>query len=87
MLTNTNLLKAVQNKRFTFISTGMSNMKDIEKAVKIFRKNKCKFSLMHCVSAYPCDDKEFKSKLNTNLQKKFKVDIGYSGHEKVLVQV
>ena len=51
MLTNLKLLNHVaKQKKFTFISTGMSTIKDIEKAVKIFRKNKCPFNLMHCVS-------------------------------------
>ena len=46
MLTNMKLLKSIaKQKRYTFISTGMSQMSDVEKAVKIFKKNKCNFSL------------------------------------------
>jgi N-acetylneuraminate synthase len=83
MLTNLNLLNAVaKQRRFTFISTGMSKMSDVETAVKIFRKHKCKFSLMHCVSAYPCKDKDLNLSLIQAYKKKFKVDVGYSGHEK-----
>ena len=83
MLTNLNLLNAVaKQKRFTLISTGMSKMKDVETAVKIFRKHKCKFSLMHCVSAYPCRDEDLNLSLIKIYKKKFKVDVGYSGHEK-----
>ena len=45
MLTNERLLEAVsKEKKHTFISTGMSNMKDIKKCVKIFKKNNCKFT-------------------------------------------
>ena len=43
-------------KKHTFISTGMSTMKNISDAVKIFRKKKCSFELMHCVSTYPMSD-------------------------------
>ena len=83
MLTNLNLLNAVaKQRRFTFISTGMSKMNDVETAVKIFRKHRCKFSLMHCVSAYPCEDKDLNLSLIQAYKKKFKVDVGYSGHEK-----
>ena len=83
MLTNLKLLEAVaKQKRFTLISTGMSKMKDVETAVKIFRKNKCKFSLMHCVSSYPCQDEDLNLSLIQIYKKKFKVDVGYSGHEK-----
>ena len=39
MLTNIGLIKAIaKEKRFTFISTGMSKMSDVVKAVKIFKK-------------------------------------------------
>lgn len=83
MLTNLRLLNSVaKQKRFTFISTGMSKMGDVNKAVKIFKKHKCKFNLMHCVSAYPCEDKDLNLKLIQIYKKKFKVGIGYSGHEK-----
>ena len=83
MLTNLKLLNAIaKQKRFTFISTGMSKMQDIEVAVKIFRKHKCKFNLMHCVSTYPCQDKDLNLSLIKIYKKKFKVDVGYSGHEK-----
>ena len=83
MLTNMKLLKSIaKQKRYTFISTGMSQMSDVEKAVKIFKKNKCNFSLMHCVSAYPCLDTNLNLKMIETYKKKFKVDIGYSGHEK-----
>ncbi len=83
MLTNIELLKSIaKQKRFTFISTGMSKMKDVEKAVKIFRKYNCKFELMHCVSAYPSLDKDLNLKMIQTYKKKFKVNVGYSGHEK-----
>ena len=58
MLTNIKLLRSRQTKKHTFISTGMSTFKDIDLAVKIFKKNKCKFTLLHCVSTYPARDKD-----------------------------
>jgi len=69
-------------KKYTFISTGMCEIEDIEEIVKIFNKRKCKFSLLHCVSTYPANDKDLNLKMIDTLRKKFKVDIGYSGHEK-----
>ena len=50
-------MKLQKKKKHTFISTGMSNMQMIEDAVKIFRSKNCSFELMHCISAYPFDDK------------------------------
>ena len=83
MLTNLELLKSVaKQKKFTFISTGMSNIKDVDKAVKIFRKYKCPFNLMHCVSAYPCNEENLNLKLIQKYKLKYKTEVGYSGHEK-----
>jgi len=70
-----------KQKKTTFISTGMSEMKDIRTAVKIFKKNKCKFILMHCVSTYPCQEKDLNLKMIQTLKEKFKCEVGYSGHE------
>lgn len=82
MLTNLALLNAVaKQKRFTFISTGMSKLNDVQTAIQIFKKHKCKFNLMHCVSEYPCRDENLNLKMIQVYKKKFKVDVGYSGHE------
>ena len=82
MITNLDLVELIaQEKKLTFISTGMSTMPDIDNAVKIFKKNKCDFVLMHCVSTYPCDEKNLNLNLIPVLKKKFKCKIGYSGHE------
>ncbi len=82
MLTHEKLLQVVsKEKKHTFISTGMSTMKDIEKAVKIFRKEKCSFELLHTNSSYPMKNNEANLKLIPVLAKKFKCNVGYSGHE------
>ena len=82
MLTHTKLLKTIAEEgKPTFISTGMSTMKEIEKAVKIFRKYKCPFTLMHSHSAYPMPLEEANLKVIQTIKKKFKCDVGYSGHE------
>ena len=71
-----------KKKKFTFISTGMSEMKNIEDAVNIFIKNNCPFELMHCISAYPFDDGIANLKMIPFLREKFNCNVGYSGHEK-----
>lgn len=82
MLTNYKLIKEIAKERkLTFISTGMSSMKTIEKSLKIFKKNKCKFVLMHCVSTYPCPEEKLNLNMIVTLKNKFKCNIGYSGHE------
>ena len=82
MLTHNKLLELIaKEKKYTFISTGMSTMKNIENATKIFRKYKCPFELMHCHSAYPMPAKEANLNMIPVLKKKFKCNVGYSGHE------
>ena len=56
MLTNFELLKTVaEEKKSTFISTGMSDLDIIQKAVSIFKQNDCPFELLHTNSSYPMD--------------------------------
>lgn len=82
MLTNLELIEAIANqKKKTFISTGMSNYKILDKVIKIFKKKKCKFQLLHCVSTYPAKLEDLNLKMIEKLKKKYKSEIGYSGHE------
>lgn len=82
MITNKKfLIEVAKEKKKTFISTGMCQLKDITEAVKIFKKNNCKFVLMHCVSEYPCPEENLNLNLIKTLKKKFKCEVGYSGHE------
>ena len=71
-----------KQKKYTFISTGMSNYEHIDKAVKIFKENKCEFELMQCVSAYPFDDSMANLNLIKAMRERYNCNVGYSGHEK-----
>ena len=83
MIVDLDFLELVANrKKYTFISTGMCDMKDIDAAVNVFKKNNCPFELMHCVSAYPFDDTKANLNLINVLKKKYNCKVGYSGHEK-----
>ena len=82
MLVNYELLKLVaEEKKHTFISTGLSTIEDIEKAVNIFKNNNCPFELMHCVSTYPMKYKDANLRTILTLKEKFNCNVGYSGHE------
>ena len=86
MLTYRELLEMVaEEKKYTFISTGMSTLEQIARAVEIFRKTKCPFELMHCNSTYPMEDKDANLRVISFLRKRFKCDVGYSGHEVGLI--
>ena len=82
MLIHKKLLETVaEEKKYTFISTGMSSIKQISDAVKIFRRYKCPFELMHSHSSYPMSEEEANLRVIPFLIKKFKCKVGYSGHE------
>ena len=82
MLTNIKLVKEMSKlKSKTFISTGMSTFKDIDKVYKLFKKNNSEFMIMHTVSTYPCPEKDLNLNLIKVLKKRYKCEIGYSGHE------
>ena len=82
MLVNKELLNMVaEEKKYTFISTGLSTMKDIEIAVDIFKKKKCPFELMHTVSTYPMKVENANLNMINTLRDKFQCNVGYSGHE------
>jgi N-acetylneuraminate synthase len=62
------------------LSTGMSLLNEISETVKIIKKFKTPFALMHCVSAYPCPYKIMNLDLINILIEKFKVPVGLSDH-------
>ena len=82
MLTHKKLLEIIaKEKKYTFISTGMSTIPEIKDAVKLFKKYKCPFELMHSHSAYPMPLEEANLMMIPTLKKTFKCNVGYSGHE------
>lgn len=82
MLVDIPLLKAIAaRKKYTFISTAMTSMEDIEHAVTIFKDAHCPFELMHCVGTYPMKDEDANLRCIHNLREKFQCKVGYSGHE------
>jgi N,N'-diacetyllegionaminate synthase len=62
-----------------FLSTGMSNFKEIEEAYKILKRNN--LIIMQCTSQYPCEDKRVGLNVFDELKKRFKNCIlGFSDH-------
>ena len=86
MIVDSNFLNEVaKQKKYTFISTGMSSKENIDNAVNIFRKNNCSFELMHCVSTYPMKPEDANLITIKQLKENYKCDVGYSGHENGVV--
>jgi N-acetylneuraminate synthase len=82
MIVYEDLLREVAaEKRHTFISTGMSTVKEIDHAVEVFRSAGCPFELMHCVSTYPMNDDDANLSRIHRLRERYGCNVGYSGHE------
>ena len=82
MLTNLELLEMIaKEKKYTFISTGMSTIEQIREAVEVFKKYNCPFELQHSNSSYPMKIEEANLKCINTLKKEFNCNVGYSGHE------
>jgi len=84
-LTDHKLLKHVRKTgKPMIISTGMSTMEQIRKAVKLIGEEN--LVIMHCTSTYPCEPEELNLKMIETLRTEFPNNpIGYSGHEVGLV--
>jgi N-acetylneuraminate synthase len=82
LLTHRKLLEMIASEgKHTFISTGMSTMKQISEAVTIFEDSGCSYELMHCNSTYPMPVEDANLNTMETLRETFDCDIGYSGHE------
>ncbi len=80
MLTNTSLLKHFRDTgRPLVLSTGMSMMEEIRRAVAILGTDN--LVLLHCTSSYPCPLEDLNLRMITTLREVFPCPIGYSGHE------
>lgn len=83
MVTNRAFCEAVARQgKFTYISTGMCSIEDIDKIVTLFEGHDCPFSLMHAVSTYPCDDSDCNLLTIKMLEARYGRPTGYSGHER-----
>jgi len=84
-LTDHNLLKYVRKtNRPVIISSGMSTMEQIKRAVQVVGEDN--LVILQSTSSYPCSPEELNLKTIETLRKGFpSIPIGYSGHEVGLV--
>ena len=75
------LISVAKEKNIPLYQTGMSEYKDIDNAVEIFKKYNCEFELLHTISTYPMEEKHANLSLINTLRKRYDCKAGYSGHE------
>jgi len=82
-LTDSELLTAVnKTKTTTILSTGMSSIEEIDKAVSLL--NKVPLAIAQATSTYPAEASELNLRAIQTFAEKYKVPVGYSGHERGL---
>lgn len=81
-LTNLPLLDHLaQTRKPLILSTGMSNIEEIEITVAFLNHRKVQFALLHCNSTYPAPIHDINLKRLPSLRKIHPL-VGYSGHER-----
>jgi N-acetylneuraminate synthase len=79
-LTDAKLLRHVRAKgRPIILSTGMSTIEEIDRAVGILGEEN--LLLMHATSTYPCEPEELNLRMIQTLRERYPCPVGYSGHE------
>lgn len=83
-LTNTPLLRHVAMKgKPVILSTGMSDLDEMDTAVAAITEINPQLVVLHCVSTYPFDDDLANLRMIPTLKARYpQTVIGYSGHEK-----
>lgn len=69
----------INNFEFVYFSAGASSEDEVKKAVKLLDAGSGDYNLMHCVSAYPCEDDRINLR-RINWLKSFTENIGLSDH-------
>ena len=79
------LSRAALSGKTIIMSTGMSTLEEIDRAVDILeKKSDGNYILMHTNSAYPAKDEELNLRMIGTLRKRYDCLVGYSGHEQNL---
>ncbi len=74
--------RIVQIKKPTIISNGGTDIKDLDRVVKLFEKNNVPLAINHCVSLYPSEDNELELNQIDYLKNRYPGHIiGFSTHE------
>ena len=83
-ITNVPYLKKIGSlKKKLILSTGMSTIEEIKKAINILISSGTKkkdITILHCSTQYPADKNNLNLLSIPLLKKKFKINVGYSDH-------
>ena len=81
MMMNYELLDYLNSSNINtiFLSTGLATLFEIAEVLKHLKRIPIVY-VLHCVTQYPCEDKDANLRAILPLQKEFKLPVGYSDH-------
>jgi sialic acid synthase SpsE len=83
-LSNKGLLDIISKKAKRIdLSIGSSKFSEIQSAINVIKKNKCKIWLMYGLQLFPTNPKYVNLNFIKILKKKFKVEVGYQDHSEI----
>ncbi len=82
-VTDLSLIESIaKTKKPIIMSTGMSSLEEIDKAVELIRSHHDNLTLLQCTSCYPTDDEDVNLNVIPSLKTRYDCPVGYSGHER-----
>ncbi|MFA6530282.1 MAG: N-acetylneuraminate synthase family protein, partial [Candidatus Micrarchaeia archaeon] len=86
-ITNVPLLRHIAKfGKPIILSTGMADLAEVEKAVKLLKKEgNNDLVLLHCTTSYPAPSESLNLRAIQTLEKKFKTAVGFSDHSQGVI--
>lgn len=69
-----------QTGKPVIISSGMSTLEEVDRAMEFLRQRTVPVTLLHCVSKYPCPPEELNLSTMNFLRERYGVPVGFSDH-------
>ncbi|HEX5624440.1 MAG TPA: N-acetylneuraminate synthase family protein [Saprospiraceae bacterium] len=69
-----------QTGKPVILSSGMSDWKELQQAVDLFKSGHTDLSVMQCTTAYPCPPEDTGLGLIPEMKSRFQIPVGYSDH-------
>lgn len=80
-VTNTILLeRCAESSIPIYLSSGMSNWEELDRAVEILSKGQGGLTVLQCTSAYPCPNEKVGLNVMSEMQDRWNVPVGFSDH-------
>ena len=75
------LIKIAKTGKPVIMSTGMSELNEVEEAVNVLKENGAgEITLLHCTTEYPAPFESVNLRAMNTLREKFETEVGYSDH-------